>query len=185
MEPKNDANGANIEPVGSAEDPEVRMEILPGDLVAIRREYRSLPPRDLSANALCNVGLPNEFQVVSRGPLKDKATGKVFDCITLSPCCLRLRNPATGQFMCMGHSVAFFEKIDIPDEPDEASAAIPGRKPDKFFTVESVIGELVGCSYWKDEERLVLRLPGVAKPLELGGGAARILGNLFKDMGVL
>lgn len=149
------------------------IDIAPGDLVAVRPKCRKFKT---GPNTLCDIGLPNEFEVLERGTLKDKVTGELFDCITLWPCCMRLRNPASGQFICTGHNVEHFEKIEVPESDDEK----PGKNPDGFLSFKTPFGEMFGYSYWSDEGRLMLRGPGKQNAVEVQGELAKILGGLFR-----
>lgn len=155
-----------------------KIDIVPGDLVAVKRIWRKL---DISPNQICNFGLPNEFQVIARGKLRDKSTQETYDCITLFPCCMRLKNPATGQFLCTGHNVIYFEKIEMANEDEEKA---PVNRPDQYSSLEGPLGEIVGCSYYKDDGRLVFRGPGQGQ-VEFKGSVAKSFMEALHELGIL
>lgn len=146
-------------------------DIQTGDYVKITNaafeKVRTMSPIDLF-----HTGWPNEFLVIA-----------VFEhegvrCLRLDPCCGWLRNRATGQYLCEGHPVEYFEKTD-PLTHEKS-------KDDRHFSLE-VLGQEAVSADFSDKGRnpsLSLKVPGIRHPIILSGKVAKDLSKMAQDLGV-
>lgn len=164
------------------ERPTEESKICAGSIVRVRKgaEWDD----DFTPAQLRRIGWPNEFHVlqVSSGLVnvrdaRGKTSQERVETVILWECCRRMRNPATGQFLCpAGHRADIFECIQ-----DDGSEPEPTRQT----LVSSPIGDVVDISYYRDGDvpGLVLNLAG--QTFAIRGPLAVQVGKILKDGGIL
>lgn len=165
---------ARDHPKGMEEMP-LPADIRIGDWVRLRPMARD---QDMTPNDLRKIGWPNEWKVANRRILKDRRTGEKVDSLTLQPCCYHMRNPASGQYLCMGHDTILFERIPAEE--------IENPRPNAFFQMNGPGGQLLNLSYFKGENgpRLVFEGMAGSRGVEISGDLARQLSEKLKEWGV-
>lgn len=145
-------------------------DIKTGDYVKLRQEaFDKL--RTSSSVELFKIGWPNEFLVV--GVFEHEG----IRCIRLDPCCVWLRNRATGQYFCEGHQEEYYEKT----EPFEHNRS----KDDRHFSLEVLGEEAVSVDFSEKgpHPSLSLKVPGIRHPIILSGKVAKDISKLAEGLG--
>lgn len=149
--------------------PFVEGDLKPGDVVALRREYRTAKEEDVSCVRLLDAGLPNEFSVLRLAETKDG-----HPALVLSPCCDRLKGD-DGALLCGGHPPQLFELVHRGAPDLSAFDALVSRlfkgDPKQYLGVEvPILGSLLHFAHFDDGERegVMLRIAGL-KPILVAG----------------
>lgn len=142
--------------------------IHPGDYIRIKTS--ELDRVEMSPKALYNVGHPNEFLVLTTF----EHSG--IKCVSLEECCEKLKNRATGQFLCTGHPEKYFEKTD-PIEHKKTSER-------RFLALEA-FGMKASVEYMDGQKKLLLKTPWTPDGISLSGGVARDIAEAAEEMGIL
>lgn len=147
-------------------------EIQTGDYVRLKQSsFERI--RTSSSIELFKIGWPNEFLVL--GIFEHEG----MRCLKLDPCCRRLRNRATGQYVCDGHQEEYYEKT----EPLDHGLS----KDDRHFSMEVLGQEAVSVDFSEKgpHPSLSLKVPGIRHPIILSGKVAKDISKLAQDLGAL
>lgn len=142
--------------------------IQPGDYVRIRVD--DLESVDMSPKSLFNVGYPNEFLVLATFDYKG------VKCLTLEECCEKLKNRATGQFLCSGHHEKYFEKT----EPLEHR-----RTSQRRFVALEAFGMSASVEFLDGQKKLLLKTPWTPDGISLSGKVAADIAEAARSIGLM
>lgn len=134
-----------------------------GDYVRIKPD--EMDGVEMSPKAFLNIGHPNEFFVI--GTFEHK--GEL--CLTIEECCERLKNRATGQFLCTGHQAKYFEKTD-PIEHRRTSER-------RLLAIEG-FGVRASVEYLGGHRKLMLKTPWFPDGISLSGEIAKNIAEAAK-----
>jgi hypothetical protein len=158
------------------------MDFKPGDVLALRREYKKAKEADVSCVRMLDAGLPNEFTVAA---IEETVDGQ--PAVVLSPCCNRLRGD-DGAPLCSAHPPQIFELVrrGAPDLStfDKLVDSLLKTDPKEFLGVEvPVLGSLLHFGHYDDGERegIMLRILG-ARPLLIVGKDLETLYGLISRL---
>lgn len=154
-----------------------QMVINPGDVVRVKKNAK--PEGDFTPFTLKRVGWPNEYHVIERSEGKDAISGELVETLVLWECCWHMKNPATGQYLCAGHPVEFFERVQDDGVEPEAR---------RQTSISTPLGDIVNISYYEEgngeKPSLILKMPGT-NGMVVRGELAKGLGRLLRDGGLL
>lgn len=98
-------------------------------------------------------------------------------CLTLYPCCMRLRDRRTGKFRCTGHPAIYFQKTEYGRQQ---------KKGDKSTSVSlPLIGEILSFDYEEDPQNPKARAKIFGQETLVTGEFARILAKVAEDNKIL
>jgi hypothetical protein len=142
-----------------------------GDVVRVKEAVLAAGRVEMSPVSLVGVGWANEFTVLSTFSTKDGVP-----CVMLKPCCMFLKNPATGEILCKGHPAEHFQKLRRErgrQRGDKAaSIAVPW------------VGEVAGFEYEEDEEHPKAAFRVMGKEVRLEGAAAKFMKGVLDGYGI-
>jgi len=142
--------------------------IQPGDYVKIKPS--EIDSVEMSPKSLFGIGYPNEFLVLATFEHKGVR------CVTLEECCEKLRNRASGQFLCDGHHEKYFEKT----EPIEHR-----RSDQRRFVALEAFGMRASIEYLDGHKKLLLKTPWTPDGISLSGGVAKDIAAAARELGLL
>ncbi len=133
------------------------------EILAKRRKQGDFTPADL-----VGVGWPNCFLV------HDTKKGNDGKDLVVLDCCHWMVNPATAEFLCAAHPVDRFE-------PTSDKKRRNGRQ----IVIQTPLGKILQVNYHDDDNPELEIQVGDGKPLVLTGEISRIVGDKFKEAGLL
>ena len=146
-----------------------------GEIVEIKPEYLkkrhkkgTFTPADL-----VGIGWPNRFQILQTGETPD---GK--PTLSLDPCCLWMVDKTEKKdFLCGSHHTERFQAVREPRKDPSSSDNL---------TVRTALGKLFQVDYSDDKDEPCLEIQvGEGDPLKLGGKMAKLIGEKFRNAGLL
>lgn len=140
-----------------------------GDYVRIKMDDLK-SELEMSPKDLFKIGYPNEFLVLATFEYKG------VKCLTLEECCEKLKNRATGQFLCSGHHEKYFEKT----EPFEHR-----RTSQRRFVALEAFGMHASVEYLDGQKKLMLKTPWTPDGISLSGKVANDIAEAARSIGLL